>query len=83
MPISGTLNIIGQQAFLDPDDGQVIDEETLMMMKNLPPNGNQQDRINAAPAYFRGVLHKDTGDDVSVTASVQPFGAKQILVVEQ
>jgi hypothetical protein len=81
--ISGTLNIFGQQAFLDPDAGQAIDEETLMMMEDLPPNGNQQDKINAAPAYFRGVLHKNTGDDVSVTASVQPFGAKQILVVEK
>jgi hypothetical protein len=80
VPISGTLNIIGQEAFLDPVAGQAIDEETLMLMNDLPPNSNQQDKIDAAPGYFRNVLHKNSGGPIVVTATGVPFGAKQILV---
>jgi hypothetical protein len=75
--IDGTLQIIGQEAFLDPDAGQAVNEETLMMMKDLPPNGTQQDD------FFQNVLHKNSGEPISVNATIEPFGEKKILVVER
>lgn len=81
--IDGTLQIIGQEAFLDPDAGQAVNEETLMMMKDLPPNGTQQDKIDAAPDFFQNVLHKNSGEPISVNATIEPFGEKKILVVER
>ena len=53
-----------------------------MQMKDLPPGGTQQDKIDVAPDFFRNVVHKDTGDHVTVTATIEPFGKLQILVVE-
>jgi hypothetical protein len=83
MDFNGTLQIIGGEAFLDPDPGQAVAVETLMMMSNLPLGGTPQDRIAAAPDYFRQVRQKDSGDALSVTATVEPFGLQQVLVVDR
>ncbi len=82
MAINGTLRIIGGEAFLKPDAGQLILAETLMMMRNLPPGGTPDDKIAAAPDYFLQVLGKNPGDHISVSATVEPFGEGHVLVVD-
>lgn len=79
----GFLRIAGGQAFLIPDPNQSLPDSILMMMRDIPPGGTPNERINSAASYFTLTLQKVNGDRIEVTGSVAPFGSVQVLVVDQ
>ncbi len=82
-PYVGNLKIADGQAFLLPDANQGLPDSILMMMRDIPPGGTPNERINSAPSYFTLTLQKVNGDRIAVIGSAAPFGGVQVLVVEQ
>jgi uncharacterized membrane protein len=81
--IQGKLNITDAKAFLEPDPNQALTGSTLMMMKNIPPGGTSDQRIDAAPSYFTVTRKKPNGSHIEVTGTIQALGSTNVLVIEQ
>ena len=69
----GVLTTSPTEAFLN---------NTLMMMRNEPPNGTPQQKVYAARAYFKNVLHKQDGATVTVVGDKVLWNTTQVLVVD-
>jgi len=78
---TGTLAIFNGSSFLQQmtADGQLV--QTIMMMRNIPLGGNDQQRIAAATSYFVNQCHLTQGSPLTVLADVVSYGTVYALDV--